>query len=292
MRPTLHRACLRSAAGRCARPPCQCLPPRHCSRPGCGLDAMTVTAVAASWAAGRHGPACAAGIVRLSGCWINAFAFVEQIRKKPAPRFSIRYQVAHQSRRASPLASLEPNAMQPLASIAHHGADAPPPPPQPTAGAAGSHAGMPWLHSDRPQQQLLHTTAPDLPGCGDVGVDGKHSQQLHHGAIAPPASAAGGRNTAAGPPLAPDAPGQQSTRSAPGMMTTATVAPSSLTATTSTRPGYASLNVLNIRLSEEPAAGADDSLTSLVTPGLSRCWKRSRSITRLKNLMLPITRSR
>jgi len=167
VRPTLHHACLRSAAGRCARPPCQCLPPRHCSWPGCGLVAMTVTAVAASWAAGRHGPACAAGIVRLSGCWINAFAIVAQIRKKPAPRFSIRYQVAHQSRRASPLASLEANAMQPLASIAHHCPDAPPPPPppQPTVGAAGSHAGMPWLHSDRPQQQLLQTTATDLPAC-------------------------------------------------------------------------------------------------------------------------------
>lgn len=152
--------------------------------------------------------------------------------------------------------------MQPLASITHHGADAPPPPPQPAVGAAGSHAGMPWLHSDRPQQQLLQTTATDLPRCGGVGVDGKNSQQLHHGAIAPPASAAGGRNTAAGPPLAPDAPGQQSTRSALGVMNTVTVAPSSIATTTGTRPGYASLNILNIRLSEEPAAGADDSLPS------------------------------
>lgn len=76
--------------------------------------------------------------------------------------------------------------MQPLACITHHGADAPPPPPQPAVGAAGSHAGVPWLHSDRPQQQLLQTTATDLPGCGGVGVDGKNSQQLHHGAIAPP----------------------------------------------------------------------------------------------------------
>lgn len=149
--------------------------------------------------------------------------------------------------------------MQPLASIAQHCPDAPPPPPQPTVGAAGSHAGMPWLHSDRPQLQLLQTTATDLPAClpgcggGGIGVDGKNSQQLHHGAIAPPASAAGGRNTAAGPPLAPDAPGQQSTRNALGVMNTVTVAPSSIAATTGTRPGYVSLNILNIRLSEEPA---------------------------------------